>query len=174
MKSIPSSDGLIISDSPGCFRIFGTFFCVLGAAAIFAAITEMSAYYPAGQVVLAVGLGLAVFSAGIYLIYNAPSSRVVISKTRNELQVIHRGLFRREELKFGLNDIRKVYIVQGKDIDGGPVFTMRFQLADGRELPLTHLWLHDRANLEQTLALLSGYLPLGEIKESDSMGQLPG
>lgn len=168
MKSSTSSDGLTLSDSPGCFRIFGTFFCVLGAAAIFAAITEMTAYYPVGQVGLAVGLGLAVFSAGIYLIYNAPSSRVVIRKTRNELQVSHRGLFRREELKFSLSDIRKVYIVQGKDIDGDPVFTMRFQLADGSELPLTHLWLHDRANLEQTLALLSGYIPVGEVKESNS------
>jgi hypothetical protein len=165
MKSSTDPDGLTLSDSPGCFRIFGTFFCVLGAAAVFAAITEMTAYYPIVQVGLAVGLGLAVFSAGIYLIYNAPGSRIVLSKTRTELHVRRRGLFRREDLTIGLSEIRKVYLVQGKDIDGGPVYTLRIELENGGELPLTRLWLHDRGNLESALSLLGEYLRVGEMKE---------
>jgi hypothetical protein len=172
MKSLSSPDGLTLTDSPGCFWLFGAFFCGIGGASILAAISSMAEYYPAWQIGLAVGLGLAAMAAGIYLIYNAPGSRVVIRKTRNEFNVSHRGLFRREELSFRLNDIRGIYIVQGKDIDGDPVFTIRFQSTDGRELPLTHLWLHDRENLEYTLALLGEYLPIGEIEEAGAIGKL--
>jgi hypothetical protein len=129
----------------------------------------MAEYYPTWQIGLSVGLGLVAIAAGIYVIYIAPVSRVVIRKTRNEFTVSHRDLLRREELNFRLNDIRSVSIGQGKDIDSDPVFTIRFQLANGRELPLIHLWLHNRKNLEYTLTLLGEYLPVGEIKEAKAV-----
>jgi hypothetical protein len=65
-----------------------------------------------------------------------------------------------------LSDIQSVYIVKGKDIDGDPVYTIRLELANGEELPLTHLWIHNRKNLEHTLTLLGEYLTVGEIKEA--------
>jgi hypothetical protein len=98
MKSLSSPDGLTLTDSPGCFRLFGAFFCGIGGVAIIAAISSMAEYYPTWQIGLAVGLGLVAIAAGIYVIYIAPISRVVIRKTRNEFTVSHRGLLRREEL----------------------------------------------------------------------------
>ena len=162
MRSISLSDGLTLTDSPGCFWFLGGFFCAVGAAAILAAISSLSGSHSAGAVFVTAILGLAGIGAGIYIIYNAPASRVMISRTRNLLTVSHRGLLRRQEQSFPLSSIQCVYLVEGKDVDGDPVFTIRFQLSDGRELPLTHLWLHNSARLEDTLNRLSEHLPRGE------------
>jgi hypothetical protein len=166
MRSSSSPDGLTLTDSPGCFWIFGGFFCAIGGAALLSIIFYNGESQSLGQILGVTTLGLAAIAAGIYLIYNAPASRVVISRTRGQLTVSHRGLLRRNQQTFSLNSIGSVYLVQGKDIDGDPVFTLRFQLTGGQELPLTHLWLHNQARLEGTLDVLCEYLPRGETRQA--------
>ncbi len=49
-------------------------------------------------------------------------------------------------------------VVEGKDIDGDPVFSLRIILASGSEFPVTLLWLHDREALENSAAKLRRFL----------------
>ena len=166
MKSASLPDGLLLTDSPGCFWIFGGFFCAIGGAGIVAAFASAGGGFPFWQVLLGVGLGLAAVAAGLYLIYDAPASRVFVSARHKILTIRHRGLFRRRQEHIVFSDISSVYLTQGNDIDGDAVYTLRLQRVDGREVPLTHLWLHSRDDLERALTLLSQYLPRGETKRS--------
>jgi len=44
--------------------------------------------------------------------------------------------------------------VQKGDLDGDPVFSLRMRLIGGKEVALTHLWVHNRARLEENVAQL--------------------
>ena len=165
MRSFSNPDGLTLTDSPGCFWFFGFFFCLVGGAAIIAAISSGLQGHSLGQTLITAFLGLAAIGAGIYIIYNAPASRVVISRTRNLLTVSHRGLLRREEQSYSLSSIQCVYLLESEDVDGDPVYKLSMQLADGQELPLSHLWLHNSAQLEGSLVSLSEYMPRGETRK---------
>jgi hypothetical protein len=165
MKSTINPEGLTITDSPGCFWLFGLFFCIIGMAAIFAGLSTMHREIPMWQIAIVIFFGLASISAGMYVIYHSPVSRIVINNANKEILMSHRGLFRHEDQVLRLLDIQSVYILQGKDIDGGPVYTLRFHTNDGRELPVTHLWLHNRDNITGILNLLGNYVSVGNIQD---------
>jgi hypothetical protein len=166
MRSFSNPDGLTLADSPGCFWFLGGFFCVIGGAAIIAAISSGIQEHSLGQTLIAAALGMAAIGAGIYIIYNAPASRVVISRTRNLLTVSHRGLLRRQEQSYSLSSIQCVYLLESEDTDGNPVYKISMRVADGQELPRSHLWLHNSAQLEISLAHLSTYMPRGETRKA--------
>jgi hypothetical protein len=166
MRSFSNPDGLTLADAPGCFWFLGGFFCLIGAAAVIAAISSGLQDHSLGQTLITSFLGLAAIGAGIYIIYNAPASRIVISRTRNQVTVSHRGMLRRQEQNYSLSSIRCVYLLESEDTDGDPVYKISMQLADGQELPLSHLWLPNSAQLEGSLARLSEYMPRGETRKS--------
>jgi hypothetical protein len=155
MKASSHPDGLTIRDAPGCFRALGVFFCALGALALAAAAASAGQDYPTWLILFAAVLGLAAVGAGIYLISNAPATRVVVRTGQNTISIYRHGLLRRKAWRFALAEVRGARIEQGADIDGGPVYSLRLELLDGREIPLTRLWLHNRAELENALAELN-------------------
>jgi hypothetical protein len=165
MRSFSNPDGLTLADAPGCFWFLGGFFCVIGGAAMIAAISGGLQPHAAGQTLITMALGLAAIGAGIYIIYKAPASRVVISRTRNLLTVSQRGLLRRQEQSYKLSSIQCVYLLESEDTDGDPVYKITMQLADGKEVSLSQLWLHNSAQLEGSLARLGEYMPRGETRK---------
>ena len=164
MRSTSKPELLTLTDSPGCFWLFGGFFLIIGGAAVAAVSASRGDGSPLWQVVLGIAMGLLGAAVGVLVIYRSPQSRVIINAHERSLSVTRRGLLRREQERFDLRDIRKAYLVQGKDIDGDPVFALRMQLHDEREIPLTRLWLHNRERLEANLAQLEAYRPRGELK----------
>jgi len=112
-------------------------------------------------------MGIVGAATGIYLIYQAPSSRVHLRFADRSLSISRRGLLRRQYETYALGAIQAAYIVQGKDIDGDPVFTLRMRLKDGREIPLTFLWLHAKDNLAAILEQLSPHIVRAETRIED-------
>jgi hypothetical protein len=164
VKSTSHPDRLVLSDSPGCFWLFGGFFCLVGGGAVAAASASQNGAYPAWQVAFGIVMGLVGLGTGLYLIYDAPASRVILTRHDGMLTILRRGIFRRVQERFALSSVSSIYLVQGKDIDGDPVFTLRMELQDGRETPLTHLWIHNRERLEQNLAELAAHMPRGPMR----------
>jgi hypothetical protein len=68
-------------------------------------------------------------------------------------------LFLRQDEDFPAASIDRIFVEQGQDVDGDPVFRLQLQLRDGRQVPLTRLWLHDRPGLEANASLLMERLP---------------
>ena len=164
MNSKSDPRRIVLSDSPGCFWLFGGFFCLVGGGAVAAASASQNGGYPPLQVGFGVVMGLVGLATGLYLIYDAPASRVIFTRHDGMLTILRRGIFRRVRERFALSSISSIYLVQGKDIDGDPVFTLRVELQDGREIPLTHLWMHNRERLEQNLAELAAHMPRGPLR----------
>ena len=99
---------LILEDSPGCFWLFGLFFLLLGSlpiAGLFGLFAEP--WKVRGwEAPAAVLLGLAAVAAGLYVVYTSPRTRVIFDVTRGRVSVSRRGLLRREDLRFGLDELR--------------------------------------------------------------------
>jgi hypothetical protein len=169
MKTVADNTGLTLSDSPGCFMLFGTFFIVINVMSIIAILSSMPGPYTNWQILIALLLSLAVMGTGIFIIYRAPSTQIKIIKSKKMMNIRKRGLFKNTAEKYELKNIKSAYILKGKDIDGGPVYSMRLELIDGKVIPITNLWIHDINNLENTLSKISEYLPVEEMKESDNI-----
>jgi hypothetical protein len=145
-------------DSPGCFWLFGGFFSVLGGLAILASASSVDRGHRPWEVLAGIALGAFAVAAGAYLIYDAPVSRVTADRRRGTLILRRQGLLRRQRQTFPLSSVRDVYVIEGKDIDGDPVFSSRIALADGTEVPLTLLWLHDRRTIEEAATRLKQFV----------------
>jgi hypothetical protein len=165
MKANSSADGLTLSDSPGCFWLFGGFFCVMGGGAVLVAVSASRGSIAFGQIILALGLGLAAIATGIYFIHDSPGSRVVIRRDAGSLEVIRRDLFRHQRNRYPLTSFASVHLAESKDMDGDPVFTITSKLTDGTEVPLTQLWVNNLPAMQRAVDLLSEFIPRGETKK---------
>jgi hypothetical protein len=158
MKATVHGDTFAFRDSPGCFWLFGGFFLLLGGLAILASVSSADTGRSSWEVLAGMALGISAVAAGAYLIYDAPVSRVTADRRRGTLMLRRQGLLRRQRQTFPLSSVRDVYVIEGKDIDGDPVFSSRIALADGTEVPLTLLWLHDRRTIEQAATRLKQFV----------------
>ena len=156
MKSYFLGSKLIFRDSPGCFVIFGFFFIVLGGLIIAFTIGPAAnpILLPFASQLLAFALGMSAVAIGVYIIYDTAGSQIVADKEALSLLVIRRGILRREQVYFLFSEIEDIYTIQKPDIDGDRVFSLRMRLADGKEVALTNLWLHNRARLEENVSQL--------------------
>jgi hypothetical protein len=164
MRAASTSGEITLTDSPYIFWLLGLFFCGLGFLALLAVRTSLRQAGPLWEILLPAALGLAAIATGLGIIYAAPASHITLHPELGELTLRRRGLLQRITRRIAFADIESAYLVQGKDIDGGPVFTLRLMLTNGEEVPLTRLWIHNRAGLEQALETLAPYFPLEETK----------
>lgn len=156
MKSYFLGNKLIYRDSPGCFVTFGFFFLLLGGAIVAFTIgpAANTALLPVTSQLLAFALGMSTVAIGVYIIYDSAGSQIVADKEALSLLIVRRGILRRERIHFLFSEIQDIYAVKKEDIDGDPVFSMRMRLVSGKEVVLTHLWVHDRQRLEQNVSQL--------------------
>jgi hypothetical protein len=164
MRAATASGEITLTDSPAIFWLLGLFFCGLGFLALLAVRSSLRQADPLWEILLPALLGLAAITAGLWIIYAAPASRVTLRPVQGEITLRRRGLLQNATRRIAFADIVSAYLVQGKDIDGGPVYTLRLMLTTGEEVPLTRLWIHNRAGLEQALETLAPYLPVKGVK----------
>src|SRR5688500_4355530 len=106
--NVTERDGtLVIRDSPGCLWLFGAWFVAGGAIALampFIAVNR--AEVPWWAKAIAVGLGVATVSAGIFLIRAYPSTRTEIDRVARRVRVAKRTLFSATRVEeFALSDV---------------------------------------------------------------------
>jgi hypothetical protein len=151
MKSYFLGSKLIYRDSPGCFVTFGFFFLLLGGGIVAFTIGPAAStdILPVASQLLAFALGMSTVAIGVYIIYDSAGSQIVADREALSLLIIRRGILRRERVHFLFSEIQDIYTVQKEDIDGDPVFSLRMRLLTGKEIVLTHLWVHNRQRLEE-------------------------
>jgi hypothetical protein len=158
MRVTVQGDTFVFRDSPGCFWLFGGFFLLVGGLAILASASSTGTGYPLWQVLGGIALGVSAVAAGVYLIYDSPVSQVTADRRKGTLILRRQGLLRRQRQVLPLSSVRDVYVIEGKDIDGDPVFSSRIALADGVEVPLTLIWLNDRRSIEDAAHRLKQFI----------------
>jgi hypothetical protein len=156
------SNLITISDPWGCFLFFGLLCFYIGAFTIMIAFGVGP--LPHCQVLLASFMATVEVATGLYIFYQSGGSQVQVDVPNRRLRIIRRGLPRLRHEAYDFSAIRSVYLLQGKDFHGYVVFTIRMQLQDGREVPLTLLWFYESEHLAILLAQLVPYITQGETR----------
>jgi hypothetical protein len=160
MKSYFLGNKLIFRDSPGCFVTFGFFFIIVGGLIVAFTIGPAAnlAHLPFESQLMAFALGMSTVAIGVYIIYDSAGSQIVADREALSLLVIRRGILRRERVHFLFSEIEDIYTIQKPDIEGDPVFSLRMRLVGGKEVALTHLWVHNRKRLEENASQLKSII----------------
>jgi hypothetical protein len=159
MKTYSSTDKLILQDSPGGFLFIGIFFIALGIlSATLSVWMTADPNIQSMQKTLAFAISMCAVAVGLYIIYDAPDSRVTADREAHLVIIRRRGLLRKEFENYLFSEIQEIYTVQQKDIEGASVYSLRMRLLNGKEVALTKLWSHGRAILEENAVGLKSFI----------------
>lgn len=129
-----------------------------------AVVASRSGAIPVWQSLAGSSLGLCALGVGLWLIYQSPGTRVAINREERMLTLSRRGLLRRQVERHDLASVEHVYLLQSRDIDGDPVYSLRMMMSDGKEVPLTLLWLHGKEKLTAILEQIGQFIPTSGIR----------
>ncbi|MBL8835240.1 MAG: hypothetical protein JNL66_03300 [Alphaproteobacteria bacterium] len=151
---IRTEDGtLILRDQPGLEWIAGMLFATVGALFVllpFVSATPVGPLYGA----LALCMGSVAVGAGIYIFANAPRSIVTVAPRRREIELRRISLFKRERETVPFRTVATVALEETTDGDGDPCWRPTLRLVDGRDLPLSRLYRHNKDDLDALCARL--------------------
>jgi hypothetical protein len=155
-----TSSELKLTDSAGCFWIFGLFFIIMGGIFIsgllgmFHNLDELSDWEKLGAWIISLGG----FLAGVYFIYQNPGSGILFDKGNNKLSITRTGLFRNQKEEYGLNEIKDIVLTKSTDTDGDPVYRVEAELKTGKLIPLSILWLQNKEVMEDKIKTIRDFL----------------
>ncbi len=141
MKTERSEGKLIIKDQPGLLWFLGFLFVavstvfVLGPLCLFSNNREVSAFTR----VFSFLMGCIGVSVGLWVIERHPQITSVFNRVSGRLELTRWNLLRRSasQREVGLAEIRDVQLVEGKDIDGDPIYGIQLLLRSGEEIALS-------------------------------------
>ncbi len=148
---------LVLKDNLGCFWLLGAFFTaagavvVLGTAGLFYDAAELSLF----ERLFAILVGLVSVATGIYMIQRAPCSRVDFDFKRRVVTIKRRRLFSSQVIRLSHGEIYSFAVDERRDSDDSSVYRAAVVLDGGQVIPLSELWLHDRARVKSTILQVS-------------------
>src|SRR5215204_2147898 len=107
MQIEQTENALIIRETPGCLWIFGLFFALVGGVFVYGALGGFVDYGSQSlwMLFLAFVMGSIAVAAGIWIIYGAPVTRIVIDRFENEVWMTRYGLFGKQESLYAFDQI---------------------------------------------------------------------
>ena len=145
MKISQTENELVIRETPGSLWLFGLFFAVIGAVFVYGSLGGFTnaEEVPQSAIYLTFFMGAIAVGAGIWIIYQAPVSKIVVSRVAETVVYIRYGLSGRRESRFGFGEIRKFSLVEEKDSEDDPIWSLGMELANGQTIKISSLASHD-------------------------------
>lgn len=144
MKTTQDENFLTLYETPGCLWFMGLFFMLVGGIFVYGALGGFADYpsQPAWILTAALLMGAGGVAAGIWIIYGAPLTKVVVDRINDEVVITKRGLFGRRESFYTFDEIRYFRLVEDRDDEGAPVWSVGMELMDGEIIKITSLPSH--------------------------------
>ena len=144
MNISQTENELVIRESPGCLWLSGLFFAFVGGVFVYGALGGLNDYARQSPLVLAIALsmGLIGVGAGIWIIYEAPITKIVADRIENTLVMTRYGLFGKRETFYDFDDIEYFCLLEEKDDEGSPIWSFAMKLADEEVIKITSLASH--------------------------------
>jgi hypothetical protein len=142
---------ITIRDRAGPFWALGLFLLLGGAMAIALPLglaTDAGRLEP-WERLASVGMGLAVSAGALWWLARNPGTRVELDLTHRRLRLVRSGLRGRQVHWLSFDDLATAEVEQSTDGDGGPVWRPAVRLRTGQLIPLSELWSHDRAGVDE-------------------------
>ncbi|MBS1795668.1 MAG: hypothetical protein JSS81_17570 [Acidobacteria bacterium] len=136
---------LVIRETPGCLWIFGLFFAVVGGIFVYGALGGLKDYGSQPPLMLAIALvmGAAGVAAGVWIVYRAPVTKIVVDRLDAEVTLTRYGLFGRQETVYAFDEIERFCLIEDRDDEGSPIWNFGMQLAGDEEfVKITSLSSH--------------------------------
>ncbi len=144
MRIKQNPNELIIQETPGCLWFVGLFFSMVGGTFVYGALGGFSNWdeVPFWQLALAFFMGAIAVAGGIWIIYQAPISQIVIDRIEDKVLLKRRGLFGKHETGYKFSEIKEFCLIEDKDDEGSPIWSVGIELINSEKIKITSMPLH--------------------------------
>ncbi len=141
MKIRQNENELTIEETPGCLWIFGLFFVVISGIFVYGSLGGFTNWdeIPRYAIDLSFLMGAIGIAVGIWIISMAPITKVVVNRRMNTVVHMRRGLAGKQENIYSFRQIKQFCLVEDKDGDGDPVWTLGMELSNGEMIVISSL-----------------------------------
>jgi len=135
---------LIIRETPGCLWIVGLFFAFVGGVFVYGAIGGFADYARQSPWMLAIAfiMGSIGVGCGIWIIYNAPITKIVIDRIENTVLMSRFGLLTRKDWLYDFDEIEVFCLLEDRDSEGDPIWYFALKINDDEIVRITSLASH--------------------------------
>jgi hypothetical protein len=145
MQINQTENELVIRETPGCMWIFGLFFAIVGGAFVYGALGGFTNFdrQELWTLALAFVMGSIGVGVGVWMIYRAPVTKVVINRIEKSVLMTRYGLSGRRQTFFDFNEIEQFSLIEEADSEGDPVWSLGMNLTNGEIIKISSLPSHD-------------------------------
>lgn len=135
---------IIVRENPGCLWLFGIFFMSVGGAFVYGALGGFTnhATTPKWQLMLAFIMGASAVGCGIWIIYNAPFTKLFINRQTNRIRHERRGLSGKIVNEYSFDEIEQFALLEEKDDEGDQIWSLSMNLTNGETVKISVLPSH--------------------------------
>lgn len=145
MQTQQTENTLIIRETPGCLWIVGLFFALVGGVFVYGSLGGLADYDRHAPWLLAATfvMGATGVATGVWIIYRAPVTRVVINRIENSVSMTRYGLYGRQQNFYAFDDIEQFFLIEETDEEGDPIWSLGMNLTNGDVINISSLPSHD-------------------------------
>lgn len=154
-----------IQETPGCLWIFGLFFAFVGGVFVYGSLGGLQDYdkQPPWMLMLACFMGWIAVGVGVWVIYNAPITKVKVDRIAKKISITRYGLFGKRLDIYHFDDIRYFRLIEDRDDEGSPIWSFGIELMDEELVKITSLPSHseeyERRYVFQTNQFMNKSMP---------------
>jgi len=138
MRIHSTPDRMVLRDTPGITWAFGLIFAAAGALVAGAVLLGADGFaeQPLWARLMGLLMGLAHLSVGVWLLRASPAVETVLDRASGVARVSTILVVERAE-EFPLAEVAHVDVVEKKDSEGEPLFSLRLRLHGGRAVAIS-------------------------------------
>lgn len=156
---------ITVQEIPGCLWMVGLFFAFVGGVFVYGALGGLTDYHKQSpwMISLAGVMGMCAVAAGIWIIYQAPITKVLINRQDQNVLIKRYGLFGKRETVYQFDEIRYFRLIEDRDDEGSPIWSFGIELMNEELVKITSLPSHaeeyERRYVFQTNQFMNKPLP---------------
>lgn len=130
---------LVITERPGCLWIAGLFFAIMGGIVVWGTVGGFGNWNESETWHLVVGfsIGSIVLTAGCFMIFRAPITKIFINRYTNTVTHQTRGVLGKEEKIYRFDEVKQFFLTEHEDSDSGVSWYLNMELQNGETKTLT-------------------------------------
>jgi hypothetical protein len=145
MKSEQNANELTIQETPGLLWISGALFLFVGGIFVYGSLGGFTNAdeVPPYAIYLSFFMGAIAVAAGLWIIYCAPVTKILVNRLSKTISVTKLGLFGKEENIYTFDQIKQFRLIAEKDSEGDPIWSLGMELAVGETIKISSMESHD-------------------------------